>query len=409
MLSKYFKERKGFNRLFILLKDKYISLGRFSGTVTLKNVSEEESVDLSNFFGKTIKPYSDFKTSFAVITKKLKETKYADFSWEKLFLDYFGYEVVCKNNLKMKFEKEEKEFYDSVMEINPKFAPFLENVLKSREGLYKLFLRRYKKNKDEFKSDLIWVLRLISMVPWVTPISLTMLASFSGNPHFLDFSTSNSTLFFKILSAYEGESEPLTTNSKISFLEKHGIYIDMFSNYVITYGLKSDCDFISSFSVSNQALNLNLSNLRNVNILDTDLKKVFVFENPSMLPVFMKLNVPVIITSGMPNAVFYETIEKLIASGNEIFYNGDFDPEGLVIASKIKKKFPSIKLFCYCMEDYMAAKSSERISTSSLKKLDGIKDEGLEIIKFLLLKYGYAAYQEKNIKRIYDFVLKKRK
>ena len=75
MLYLYFKERRGFDRLFALLKQKYISLNRFSGTVTLKNITEIESKDLSNFFGMTIEQGSTFKTSFTKIEKKLKETK----------------------------------------------------------------------------------------------------------------------------------------------------------------------------------------------------------------------------------------------------------------------------------------------------------------------------------------------
>ena len=66
MLHQYFKERS-FDRLFKLLKQKYISLGRFSGTVTLNNISKEESIDLSNFFGQTINEGSTYKTSFAKI------------------------------------------------------------------------------------------------------------------------------------------------------------------------------------------------------------------------------------------------------------------------------------------------------------------------------------------------------
>ena len=44
MLYLYFKERRGFDRLFTLLKQKYISLNRFSGTVTLKNITEIEKI-----------------------------------------------------------------------------------------------------------------------------------------------------------------------------------------------------------------------------------------------------------------------------------------------------------------------------------------------------------------------------
>ena len=96
MLSNYFKERKGFDRLFQLLKKKYVSLGRYSGTIILKKVTEEEARELSEFFGMTIKEKEDFKTSFKKIEKVLLETKYKDFTWDCLFYDYFGEEIMDK-------------------------------------------------------------------------------------------------------------------------------------------------------------------------------------------------------------------------------------------------------------------------------------------------------------------------
>ena len=119
MLHQYFKERKGFNRLFQLLKEKYISLNRFSGTVTLTNITKEESKDLSAFFGKVIKENSNFQTSFSKIEKKLKETKYKDFTWEDLFNNYFQEEIITKKQLRTTFKAEESHFYQEILEKAP--------------------------------------------------------------------------------------------------------------------------------------------------------------------------------------------------------------------------------------------------------------------------------------------------
>ena len=54
-LANYLKEKKGLTRLFDQLKDKYISLGRYSGTVELKITTPQEATDISNFLGKTVK------------------------------------------------------------------------------------------------------------------------------------------------------------------------------------------------------------------------------------------------------------------------------------------------------------------------------------------------------------------
>ena len=57
--TEYFKESPGFNRFIKKIYDKYKSLGRFSGKVKLKNLSQEEAKSLSRLFGITYKTGDD--------------------------------------------------------------------------------------------------------------------------------------------------------------------------------------------------------------------------------------------------------------------------------------------------------------------------------------------------------------
>lgn len=407
MLYLYFKERRGFDRLFTLLKQKYISLNRFSGTVTLKNITEIESKDLSNFFGMTIEQGSTFKTSFAKIEKKLKETKYSDFTWDELFKNYFEKQIVTKKEKSEMFKKEETLFYQRILKQTPEeLKSWFETIIQSKNEISQIFLRKYKKNKQSFETELLNLLKIISKTKENNPTSLTILASTSSNPHFLDLGTSTSNLFFKLTANYYKKKEPKTTIEKIKFLSDLNIYIDTLSNFVIIYNFKSDSELINTFTKEKQPLNLNLNNILTIGKIDTDLKKVLVFENPSMLPVFAKYNIPIIISYGNPNFAFYKVIEKLIETKNQIYYNGDFDPEGLVIAANICEKFPQIKLFCYQKEDYFNSKSKNLVSESRLKKLDNIKLPELKQIKELLKKEKSSAYQEKNIQNIENYIKK---
>ena len=405
MLHLYFKERKGFDRLFKLLKEKYISLNRFSGTVTLTNITEVESKDLSSFFGTTILKGTTYKTSFSKIEKKLKETKYANFTWEELFQNYFGENITTKQDFKNKFQTEENLFYQNILtKTEAELKPWIKQILHSKNNLYQMFLRKYKKDKNSFQNELLNLLKIINKMKDKKPTSLTILASISLDPHFLDFGTSTSNLFFKMASNYYHKQEPKTTNEKIDFLLDFNIYIDTLSNFVIVYNLTSDSQLINTFTKEKEPLNLNLNNLLKINQIDTKLKKVFIFENPSMLPIFAKYDIPIIISYGNPNLAFYKTVEKLINSNNEIYYNGDFDPEGLIIAENIKKRFPQIKLFCYSENDYQTSKSKNSISKSRLKKLDNINAKELLNIKKLLKQEKLSAYQEKNIQNIDQFI-----
>ena len=63
----YFKEHEEFERMMNALKNKYISLGRYSGTIELINLTECEARGLSKFFGQKLLIGQTFKTSFSKI------------------------------------------------------------------------------------------------------------------------------------------------------------------------------------------------------------------------------------------------------------------------------------------------------------------------------------------------------
>lgn len=403
MLSNYFKERKGFQRVLNLLKEKYISLGRFAGTVTLQNITEEEAESFTDFFGKRFSKGETIQIRFRDIERALVNTMYENFSWEEVFTSYFEEEIITQKFKKEIDQKEYDSFYEEVQEkLSEKEKAFLKKV-RNEKQIERILKKRYKKEQS-FKDTLSWLIKLVFQVEEKTPTTLAMFASITKNPHFLDLKTSNMTLFLKFLSHKLEIEEPKTTEEKIIFLQNIGIGIDSVSNFVITYKLKSTSKLVNIFLEEKEILNLNLSNLNKIKDIDTQEKKVFVFENPSLITELKSLDVPIIITSGNANLCVIEVLKMLEKSKNEIYYNGDFDPEGLLNAENLKKKIPSLKYFCYEKEDYENTKSKEMLNSSRIKKINALQEEDLKIIKELLVKNKLAGYQEKNKERIKEFI-----
>ena len=403
-LADYIREREGFHRLFEALKIKYVSLGRYSGTVTLRNITEEESRDLSNFFGTRIKVGTDYQTSFQKITKKLMETKFKDLDWDGLFIEYFEDNIITKANEKSIKKINEENFFNEIIENNKnnKYIADLKEIINTSNDANKLLRQKYKKNPDKLKIELNNVMLLLNNIS-NKPITLPVYASLTGNPHFLDLNTQTSNLFFRILSFIKKIEYPSKTKDRVDVLSEINVYIDSISNYVITYKLIGD-DMLNVFEKQNQILNLNLDNIMHLENVDTENKKIYIFENPSILNTLKNLNVPIIITSGIPNLAVYSLIKKLEKTGNKLYYNGDFDPEGLLIASKLKESFPNLNLFCYETSNYDDIRTKEKISSSRIKKLDNINFEELKSIKEQLKKYRHAVYQENNIESIKKFI-----
>ncbi len=388
------------------LKDKYISLGRYSGTIELKKLTSSEAEKLSKFFGIKLLAGQNFKTSFSKIEKRLENTLYEDFTWEELFTNYFGVHLVPKSTIKKQRIEDEQEFFRSVT-INlsePLKREFLK-IIEEKDPIHNTMVKRYHKEKN-FKKELSYILDIADHLEELAPSTLPLIAARTGNPHFLDMNTQNNNLFIKILARYKRLEEPTTNQEKINFLSEFGIGVDDLSNYAITYMLDSNTPLIKSFKEAKEPLNINLHNIGRIGELYTDSKHVFVFENPSILSKLLFLEAPIIITSGNPNYVIYKLLDKLSQCGVNIHYNGDFDPEGLLIANNLKKRYPNLLLFCYDEVDYYNTLSGNILNNHRLKKLRGIENPTLLKISDLLIKEKRCGYQENNVDKIKDYIIK---
>lgn len=406
-LAIYLKSKKGLSRLMKALKEKYISLSRPSGSVVINKLTEEESKDISNLLGKRIDKEETLKTSFKEITKKINEGKYNGFIWQELLDIYFNENIKTKEEQKQTNKQEEDIFYENLYEKNKdkKYIKSLKYLIENDENINKLIKQKYHRNKYSLKEELENILLLLDNIPQV-PTSLAVYSSLTGNPHYLDFNKNTSTLFLKVIAKLKNIEYEEKTEVKINILSEINIYTDPVSNFVITYKLIGN-DVLNELNNKNEVVNLNLLNINNIDKVSTDSKVVYVFENPSLLTSLMDLNVPIIITSGIPNISLYTLLKKLEEADTKIYYNGDFDPEGLLIADKLKLRFPKIELFCYNKADYDNAKSKESISDSRLKKLNNISSIELQEIKDILSINKIAAYQEQNINRIRKYITKR--
>lgn len=402
----YFKER-AFSRLFCLFKEKYASLGRFSGKVKLTNLTEKESKAFTDFFGKTFLPKETIVISFKQFEQVMKQSIYQDFSWKELLENYFEEPLVTKKEQKR--QEKENEFYyfeELIHSLEPSDGrKWLEQTHLCKNDTYQLLHKRYREDADLLRNDLIHIVQLINHLPYLKNETMS-LALFSGkitkNPHFLDMGRRNNHLFLKALSDIKKVPNPKEHTDKLSLLLDVGIYPDALSNTVITYGLQGH-EFLTICLSLNQPCILCLENLAFIKKIDSPEKKVFVFENPSILSdiIAQKLKCSVVITSGIPNLAVYKVLDRLVQHHNQLYYNGDFDPEGLIIAEKLKERYQSqLTLFKYEEKDYEYCKSGEEITESRMKKLNLIHSKELEIIKSKLLDTKCSGFQEKNISNI---------
>lgn len=78
-----------------------------------------------------------------------------------------------------------------------------------------------------------------------------------------------------------------------------------------------------------------------------------------------------------------------------LYYSGDYDPEGLLIADKLLERYKNkIEPIFYSVDIYKLIISNEKIDDKRLKQLERIKDSRLIPIAECMKKEKRAAYQE---------------
>ena len=165
---------------------------------------------------------------------------------------------------------------------------------------------------------------------------------------------------------------------------------------VEAYGALGNAFGWEGFFHRKEPLYLSKLNLKQVHSIQAVTRRIRCFENPSAFHRFIKSSPDqaAVCTSGQLHALDYDVLDHLFASGHLMAYSGDFDPEGLGIADRLKKRYPKIDLSHFSIARYHASLSQEQISPKRLKQLEKITDEGLNELAKEIAKHKVAGYEE---------------
>lgn len=236
-------------------------------------------------------------------------------------------------------------------------------------------------------------------------VLLPVYAALTGNSHYLDFDSP--TLFYQVLSIILNKPYENTINCKKNLLKTINVYTDPTSNYVITYNLKINGTFDIFYKLYG-CLNMNLENISPINNINGLNNQIYIFENPSVLNYLKANNVKasIIVCNGIPNLAMYSILDR-ISSDCKIFYHGDYDPEGLLIADKLRKYCDRLRFIGYNESSYLHSKPNKKISASSIHKLSLVTSKELQEVKKCIEEKKVAGYEENILENIKIFIEKR--
>lgn len=421
----FFKNQPVFERIFRGFREKYKSYGSFSGTVTVRILSEQEREALEGFFQRNYHGQKNASISAVRFEKALKDSRFDIFEPKELLEMYFKEPMVSRKER----EKEERQIWMQMLsevENHCDGTPAKRwiETLKKREGSSYIYLvKRYRESGhsiQEVKRIVYLGINIINNFPYRKNNSeylAVFAAMMTGNPHAFDDGTKDGQFFDLIVSWDVKERMDLkeSSNGYFAFQKQRqclavGVLRDDVSNYVMLSGVRAgkkngeNHAGMEGFRKDGDPVQVSLSVLANWKWVDCPEKEIYIVENPSVFAVLCKKwrgQKACMCMNGQPRLSSVLMLDLLAKSGMKVYYAGDFDPEGILIAWKVKQYYKGTVVYWHMsVAEYKKSCSKEKISEMRMKMLEQINDLELSELLLALHEKRLAGYQE-NIIEVY--------
>ncbi|MGW2052754.1 TIGR02679 family protein [Streptomyces sp. NPDC001840] len=222
-----------------------------------------------------------------------------------------------------------------VIAAQPALTPWTERM--RRSGL----LQGSVRGTRQFLTEALTVLAALPAHGEPLPVFATARL---GDAHALDDGTRLATAVLHALATLYGVEPPASTADRRSVWGLAGIADDALSTTVLTAGLRPTGKgpvalVLNAYADAGHATHVSLAQLRDPGELGLPTTDVHITENPSIVAVALRRFGPtcpaLVCTAGWPNSAVVLLLRSLAAAGARLRYHGDFDGEGLRIASHV--------------------------------------------------------------------------
>ena len=401
-----------FSEFMQLWKKQYEKYGTCKGSIDLVlNDSNRECI--SGLMGKDYYGVDCVHITFRQLQKAILNTKYENCDFNEVLKMYFNQRVLTNKYRQEQEQIRVQNIFKHFFKQEGKSKQWIYNTYTNRDSVYIRIVQASKENEQKCINTVCVVMKALNHLPmWENKKeNISLFASYhTKNPHAFDKNTFAYYLMMHGIVYFLKVDFPKTNLEQNEILYRAGLYQDGISNYCSVARLQAFNENNqphlgwAGFYDSYEALNVNMDNLLHIHFI-TCCDRVYIVENPSVFQALLKKikkekieKIGLVCTNGQLNYSAYLLLDILVNSNVEIYYSGDMDPEGLLIADKIKQRYPSIKLWCYDVRQYEISKSKEQATDQRMHMLDALKDEALiRIGKCISENKNRVGYQENMI------------
>lgn len=410
---KYFKNNKAFTRIFLEMRKKWKKYGRAAGYVILDKATAQERQSLGGILGKN---FLNEKVKFSMreFEEALAETKYHDVTLKELLENYFVEELVTNKELKYIQRQNKANLFQYICDElkkdydkNNDAVNWICAAQKNRKYGYNLIISEYEKSEGNISKIVLDVCKAIYYLKMLNgrKVRLAVLgAEITSNPHYFDKGNVAGKLLIQALGYINNIAERQNAEDILELYYLSGIKPDDISSYSTLYGISLYTEqgihmAYETFSAEKEMFVVTLSNLNRIVRAGCKSKIIFIVENQMvfshMCEELIDIPVSMICTSGQMKTASLLIIDLLCEAGCKLYYSGDTDPEGILIADKILSRHPAnIIPWRISADDYYASISDEIVDETRIKKLEKISDSRLLNVLNAIRKEKRAGYQE---------------
>lgn len=406
-LIRYVRERPGLYRLFDGWICQYERLGHLGGSVRIEQPSESEREALGTFLGQDLRHVKQIRIRYAQFEKAVENSRFAGCDLLKVLTLYNGdskpvWRKVQRESICQKHQELIDRFFSE--KENEQLKRWHAFCQKEDPSLARTIERQIKRDLDGMR--ILGRAMKELPLPKGTGESLSLFAGrLSKDPHFFDHGI-YARLLLQGICFLRGRRDAgdLLENNRILFeaglLKEELVNTCQLCHINACIGDELHPAW-DGFWQQYEAWNVSLYNLRTITSLTSTIDQVIIVENPSIFralsqwgKVHAAATIGFVCTAGQLNVCGYVLLDLIEKAGFQMFYAGDFDPEGLCIAQRLKQRYPKLVLWHYQRTDYERCRSQKTIRDSRLSMLAQVTQEELVPIKERLLIEKKSGYQE---------------
>jgi uncharacterized protein (TIGR02679 family) len=396
------------------MRKKWERYGRVAGQIVLTDATDQERQALTGILGKSFCG-EQVKFAMAEFENALQKTRFAPVTLETLLEDYFG-ERICTNQEKTDRKTGQREEFLNRLEAQFRSQAWsgwglswIRAMRESGKHGYSALMSQHRKNPENAfalaKNVGMCLEESIALSEAQEERPLAVLAAeMTNNPHYLDRGTAAGSLLMHAICWYKDCDYPQSAYLWRLLLLEMGICPDNLSSSIAAYGIHFRTEqglhpAYEAFYQSGESGILTMEHMKRITGAYADDKTIYIVENQMVFSYLVnrmqRKGTALLCTSGQLRSAAQELIRMLVQSGMQIYYSGDIDPEGMLIADKLWQKYPEqLHIWRMSKQDYKDSISEEKIAPKRLTMLELLRNPCLQETAYQVRKIKKAGYQE---------------